>query len=72
LLVSAERRAGQTAWVRVRATAKSALRLASPFPGQDVYIRSNTDSVVDIYPACVCSVVEREMVAGEELVITKQ
>ncbi|NLG26903.1 MAG: hypothetical protein GX557_03280 [Chloroflexi bacterium] len=70
-LVSAERRAGRTQWVRVRSTADSRLRLAWPFAGEDVVVRSSREGETRVYTAGSAETIERDTVAGEELTFSR-
>lgn len=68
-LVSAERLAGEAAWVRVLSTTASHLRLASPFPGQRVRIHSNRVMKDEVVSG---DVIERDTEAGLELFLTAE
>jgi hypothetical protein len=65
-LVSAERRGGQTRWVRVWATTPGTLRLAAPFGHRGAQVQSSQGAVCAICDA----VLEWEMAAGETLYLT--
>jgi alpha-L-fucosidase 2 len=67
-LVSAERSAGRTRWVRVFSTGRTRLRLAPLCPGRGLCISGNRIAACLAWPADVP--IERDMAPGEEIYVT--
>lgn len=67
-LVSAERAAGRTRWVRVFSTGRARLKLASPYPGQGLCVRGNRLAASLVWPVDVSF--ERDMEPGEVIYVT--
>ena len=55
----------------MRSTADSRLRLAWPFAGEDVVVRSSREGETRVYTAGSAETIERDTVAGEELTFSR-